>query len=162
MSPIGDLFSSKSSRFWTSILIQAGVIALVIVALSWLFWAVALINARNPPVEIIALDPIDLGSLCPGEVFSIHNHVKVIDSSILVYYISILDPSESFNYPGTQVVLSGYQHPHASSFEQVILWQVPNLEDGDYIRSFAGRGTVGTEKAVFVKSRFSIEKEKCP
>lgn len=159
--PLDDIFQSKNARFWSGLLIQGVVVAVVIIGVSWLFYAVTRSLRTEPPIEVKSLDPIDLGQLCSGDWLTMRNKVTVKEASVLVYYISVMDLNEVFNYPGTQVILSGFQHPKPSTFEQVFLWEVPPLEDGKYLRSFAARGTDGTEKAVFVRAYFSIEGERC-
>lgn len=160
--PVFDLnFISKDARFWSTVVIQALLIALVLFAISWLFYAVNRASRVEPPLEIKALDSLYLGQLCPGSSLDINNVVTVKEPGVLVYYVSVMDANETFNYPGTQTILSGFTHPKPSMFRQSIPWVVPNLEDGLYTRIFASRGADGVQKAVFVKSHFRITGELC-
>lgn len=156
--PFDFLFASKNARFWFNLLIQASVIGVVVILLAFIVGAVLRATGGQPPVNMTSLEPRDLGPLCPGDLVIINNHVEILAPTVLVYYISVLDETETYNIPGTQVVLSGYQHPKAASFEQHIPWVVPELPPGEWVRAFAARGTDGEEKAVHVLTMFEIPK----
>lgn len=113
---------------------------------------------NKPPVDIKTLDPEHLGVLCPGQELPIHNLVTIPKQVIAIYYVSILDESGLANIPGHQETFSGFTHPNPGTFTQVLPWTVPRLPPGLYNRSFAGRGTDGTEESAYVTASFMIGK----
>lgn len=157
-----DLFTSKATRFWSMLVIQSVIVAIVVLALSTLTIVILRVYFNNPPIQITSLDPPYLGVLCPGDEVYIHNHVHVNEPILMFYYVSTLDVTGSSNVPGTQRAFTDYLHPRIAEFDQVLPWTVPNIEPGRYRRVFASRNVERNQRTIFIEATYEVgEGEVC-
>lgn len=135
---------------------------MVTVALAVLIAVIFQTWFNDPPIRVRSLDqPLD-HALCPGDALSVRNQIEV-DGPVLLYsYFSVMDATENHNINGTQVSNGPPRtHPIKSSFTQSILWTVPDLPPGNYVRVLAFRGTDGRENSIFSVYPFAIGND-CP
>lgn len=130
---------------------------MVTVALAVLLAVIFQTWFNDPPIRVQVLDkPLD-HALCPGEILTVHNRIEVDGPVLLFSYFSVMDETENHNINGTQVSNgSPRTHPRQSDFTQTLLWTVPELSPGNYVRVLAFRGTDGRENSIFATYPFSI------
>lgn len=155
-------WSWRDIHFWRNVVIQATAVVALLIAVILLITSLNQVYGRNPPIQVQNHDPKDLGELCPGDPYPVHNLVTIDSPVVVFYYLSTMEPDGLANIVGTQIPFPGFPHPRPGTFEQAIDWVVPDLPPGRYLRVFAIRGTDGDEKPVHVENSYTIpEKEKC-
>lgn len=148
-------------RVWVERTVYAFMIALIVIACLILTSVVYRAYFNDPPITLTALDPLDLGEVCPGDEVPINNWVIINKPIIVVYFISTMDIRGDQNYVGTQKAYTDMLHPHATEFKQIIPWQVPDLPPAKYLRVVAARNVTDNEDTVFIQASYSIRAD-CP
>lgn len=145
--------------WWRNTILNAVIFTLVGILFIIILGIVGEPYFKRAPVIVMSLEPRQLGRMCPGEVRLIHNQVTVENPAIAIYYISVMDKERLENVLGTQITINGVQHPIPGVLEHYIEWTVPDLPPGVYTRSFAARGTDGTQLTVFAYNYFVVPTE---
>lgn len=144
-------------KHWRGMLVNS--LLFFIVTFSLLVLIAATGWFSRPPFKIQNQDPTHLGVLCPGDLVPLRNRVTIYEPVINSYGISVLDRNGLYNLLGTQKLYLGYQHPRPGEFDQLFVWEVPELEPGEYRRTFSVRGVDTDEDTVFIENTFSIGKD---
>lgn len=144
------------ASWWRGMLINAFITAIAVIILIIIVSIGGEDYWRKAPVDVVSLQGVYLGDMCPGQLRYIHNRVVINKPVTAIYYVSVMDRNRLYNFIGTQVIYNGVQHPIPGTFTHLIEWVVPNLPPGTYARSFAARGTDGTQKNSFAYNLFTI------
>ena len=146
----------RSWSFWRMLLVQAFAVSLVLLALLVLLGTLNRIYGNNLPVTIVTADLVNLGTVCPGEEYPIHNLVTIDRPAILVYSLSTMNAGGQFNYPETVMIRAGFNHPIGAEFKQTFDWYVPQLPPGTYRRVVGVSEYNSNNKPLFVINYFTI------
>lgn len=141
--------------FFTA-LAQAFLAGVVVIAMLLMVSTIYRIYYNTPPIHVERIDPVDLGTLCPGDSYPVSNRITIQRPLVVLLYVSTLDSSGTHNVEGTQTTYGGRPNPRAVTFDQHLPWEVPDLPPGKYVRVLALRGTNGAEDPIFVESSYTI------
>lgn len=149
------LIRSYLTRF-SVFLAQALAVGFIVISMLILITVLYNLYGNRPPIRIISLDPVNLGDLCPGDLYPIHNHIEIQSVAFIVYHTTVMDEDQVKNIADTQTATKDYIHPKIAQYEQNLPWIVPDIPPGKYTRVFAALGTNGNNKPEIVSSEFSI------
>ena len=157
---IQDRWANLHWPLWKDIARGLGYAFMIGLVTLGLLILVAVINRvyfNEPAIKVVPLGGDRLPSpVCPGQELEVRSHITVKKPMSIFSYFSVMDEGMNFNYAETQVPNQPRPHPHPATFNQKLLWRVPDLPPGKYSRVLWYRGTDTSEDSIYTWTYFEI------